>query len=250
MRRKLLLQLGIVDLLLGIAAIVLFTLDDRGLIISLGYKTAKTLVTIGKIAILALLMCWTLYCVWRLWQAQRREKRTRLQPSSSPLPMAEARMTDPAEIHRELQAMAKKRPTLKADILRAAQQMDDLLQKEGQLEEVARRDKVSLMNTALETLKRAEIPVLENIVRVLSYAEVFSRDAALQAQNQRRMQEHLDWNDRILRLCDEVLSKAVDYGDGRTNRRFDTLDLDAALHGFDQKLAMIGKSTTTGGIAP
>ena len=250
MRKKLLLQLGIVDFLLGIAAVILFTFDKTDLIISVGITTANNLIEAGKITLLVLFTGWTLFGAWRLWQAERREQKARLQKASSPPSMAETRMTDPAEIRGELQAMAKKRPALQADILRAAQQMEDLFQKEGLLEEVARRDKVSLMNTALETLQKAERPVLENIVRVLSYAEVFSQDAALQAKNQCRIQERLDWNDRILRLCDEVLSKAVDYGDGRTNQRFDTLDLDAALHGFDQKLAMIGKNSTTGGVAP
>lgn len=218
MRKKQWIQIIVVDSVLLALALIVSNINKTDLIISVGLKAANFLLSAGEIIVWLLLAAFNAVSLVRLWKARPPKAIPTVQNEPKPWQM---RISDPKEIRQELLSMQEKRPPLEGLLGCALEQMDSFYRKRARLDDVLRRDILVYGEHAIKAVQDAETVLCNNFVKILNYADLCDpmeksiTHMSRQERHKKKMTELLSQNAEVLDKCGELISKTVQYGDGK-----------------------------------
>lgn len=219
MRKKQWIQVIVVDSILLALALIVSNIDKTDLIISVGLKAANFLLSAGKIIAWILLAVFNGVSLVRLWKT--RPPKAIPTAQDEPKKPWQIRISDPKEIRQELLSMQEKRPPLEELLGCALEQMDSLYRNRARLDDVLRRDILVYGEHAIKAIQDAEKVLCNNFVKIMNYADLCDpmeksiAHMSRQERHKEKMTVLLSQNAEVLDKCGELISKTVQYGDGK-----------------------------------
>ena len=206
-------RLIVVEGVLLLGLIWLFTINRTDWIIRFGIRQADLMITLFRIlwAALAVLLNLALLLGWL-----RQKKRRAAEPVK--LSFAPDQLLDPADIRRELTRFQAERPQLRELLEQGLDQLDNIARKKEKMAEILERNDVSLLSQASGALLDAEQTLCRKLVLVLNRAllcdpeeENAKRREAVYAEHAHTMQVFLTENEDVLNRCETLLTETVRY---------------------------------------
>lgn len=247
MRKKVWIQMGIVNALWLILFVLLYTANRTNLIISIGIQATNALLTLGKT------LLWLIFAVINGLFLRRLWKTRRPKPApvvvGTPVQPWQTRLSDPEEIRKELLSMLEKRPALSGLLKQGLDQLDGLYRKRAQLEDVSRRDKLAYGGHALSALENAETVLSGRLVKIVNRADLCdpSETSPLSLERQGKHRQQIEKllleNQKVLDGCEELISKTVSYGEGKVGAPdTDALNVTTSIDALNYLLQKTGQA--------